>query len=237
MKKNMSRKAGTRSAGKILFITGGQGGIGRGIIKKFKAAGFKVISPTSRELDLSSPAGIKAYFKKFTLKIDVFIHCAGVNWPETIAKMDGVKLEKTMEINALSFARLIKVFYGNFKAKKAGHILAISSLWGFSSRPGRGAYAASKHALNGLVKTLALELGPLNVKVNALSPGFVNSRMTVVNNSAKIINSWKKQIPLGRLAQANDIANVAYFLCSPENSYLTGQNIVVDGGFSAGYLF
>lgn len=119
------------------------------------------------------------------------------------------------------------------KEKRQGHILAISSLYGTISRRGRLAYAASKHALNGIVKTLACELGEYNILVNSLSPGFVDTVMTRKNNSKEQIDAITGKIPLGRLADVNDIANIAYFLCSSENSYITGQNIIADGGFMA----
>ncbi len=106
-----------------------------------------------------------------------------------------------------------------FKEVKNGHILAISSIYGTVSRKGRSAYAMSKHALNGLVKTMALEFAQYGVKTNALAPGFVGTVMTYKNNSQDTIDSFTEKIPLGRLAEPKDIANAAYFLCSEDNTY------------------
>jgi len=92
----------------------------------------------------------------------------------------------------------------------------------------------SKHALQGAVKTLAIEWAPLGVLVNAISPGYISTKMTYKNNSAETIARFIAGIPLGRLGTPEDIAEVASFLCSSNNRYLTGQDLVVDGGFSIG---
>jgi 3-oxoacyl-[acyl-carrier protein] reductase len=120
------------------------------------------------------------------------------------------------------------------KQRKSGHIVAISSLYGAFSRSKRSAYSASKHALNGLVKAMSIELAPDNVLVNTLSPGFVDTKLTRKNNTADMIHEFKEKIPLGRLASVEDISAVAFFLCSEKNTYITGQDIVVDGGYSVG---
>ncbi len=85
-----------------------------------------------------------------------------------------------------------------------------------------------------MIKTLAIDLGRLNIKVNAVSPGFVDTSLTRNNNSLAKIRSFKQKIPLGRLANTDDIAEVAYFMCSLENRYITGQQIIVDGGYTVG---
>ena len=113
-------------------------------------------------------------------------------------------------------------------------ILGISSLYGNISREGRAAYAMSKHALNGLISTLALELGPSGILCNTLSPGFVKTKMTLKNNTPETLAALERKIPLGRFASVQDIARIAYFLCSEENTYISGQDIIVDGGFMAG---
>jgi 3-oxoacyl-[acyl-carrier protein] reductase len=115
-----------------------------------------------------------------------------------------------------------------------GHILAVSSIYGSIARDRRSSYVMSKHALNGLIKTLAIELGRHNILVNAISPGFVDTAMTRSNNTVERIRQFENLIPLGRMAAPPEIARVAWFLCSRHNTYITGQDIVVDGGFMAG---
>lgn len=92
----------------------------------------------------------------------------------------------------------------------------------------------SKHALIGLIKTAAIELGRYNIKVNAIFPGFVDTNLKRKNNDSNKIKFLEEGIPLGNMAKPADIANVAYFLCSEKNTYITGQDITVDGGFICG---
>ncbi len=218
---------------KIVFLTGGHGDIGSAIKKKFKKNNYQVIAPTSTELDLSRVDAIDEYFKKNKLSVDVLVHCAGINNPKPFSETDFEEFQKVMMVNTFSFARIVKHLLPTLK-EKSGHILGIASIYGVMSRAGRAPYSMSKHAMVGLVQTLALEFGKDNIKVNALSPGFVNTALTVKNNSPEKIAELTAGIPLGRMATPEEVANTAYFLCSEENTYLTGQNIIVDGGYLAG---
>jgi 3-oxoacyl-[acyl-carrier protein] reductase len=95
-------------------------------------------------------------------------------------------------------------------------------------------YVLSKHALNGAVKTLAIELGPSGVLVNSVSPGYIATPLTYRNNSKQDLEKLVAGIPLGRLGEPHEIAKVVEFLCSDLNTYINGQDLVVDGGFSVG---
>ena len=132
------------------------------------------------------------------------------------------------------FLRVAKLCLPYWKTTKFGRVLVISSLYGFLGRTGRLPYVMSKHALNGAVKTLAIEFANHGVLVNAISPGFIGTKMTYKNNTPETISKFVSGIPLGHLGDPKDIAEVASFLCSPKNRYLTGQDLVVDGGFSVG---
>ncbi|MCL5775076.1 MAG: SDR family oxidoreductase [Patescibacteria group bacterium] len=226
--------ANQSNLGKILFLTGGHGEIGAAIAKKFQAKGWEVIAPTSNELDLVEPDAIVKYFQTWGGDVDAIIHCAGVNVPKPLERLDWGDLEKTMRINALGFAEILRHLAPSIKKKKSGYVLAISSIYGVISRALRLPYAMSKHALGGLVQTLAIELGPFNIKVNALAPGVIDTRLTTQNNSPEEIAELKAGIPLGRLGKPEDIANAAYFLCSEANGFITGQTIVADGGYIIG---
>lgn len=217
---------------KTLFLTGGRGNIGEAIKAKFEQMGYIVIAPASSELDLSDLACIKKYLNNVN-DIDAIIHCAGFNSPKLMNDLSYEDIQKTSDINFISFFEIVKLLSPHMKEKKQGHILGISSLYGTITRKGRLAYTASKHALNGIVKTMACELGTYNILVNSLSPGFVDTKMTRKNNTEEQIKNMESKIPLGRLANVKDIANAAYFLCSEDNTYITGQNIIVDGGFMA----
>lgn len=219
---------------KTLFLLGGGGAIGSAIKALFIQQGYTVLAPRSRELDLSDSQAIVSYMEKFTSPVDALIFCAGHNDPAPIGQLTNQEIQKTYQINTASFATLVAHLRKQFEQQKKGYILGISSLYGSISREGRAAYAMSKHAMNGLIQTLALELGPHGILCNTLSPGFVMTSMTQKNNTAQMIETLARQIPLGHLAAPEDIARVAYFLCSEQNQYITGQDIVVDGGFMAG---
>lgn len=219
---------------KTLFLTGVTGEIGQALYEKFAEKGYQIIAPTRSEMDLEKSEHIERFLDSIKQPVDVFIHCAGFNEPKTIAHIAREDIEKTMQINALSFYDMSHYLVKNKKMSANGHILGVSSIYGFLARPGRFSYSVSKHCLNGMIKTLALELGSVNIKVNTIAPGFVDTKMTSKNNSPEKIAILKQKIPLARLASTIDIANVAYFLCSPENQYLTGQEIIVDGGYSIG---
>ncbi len=217
---------------KRVFITGGNGDIGSSIVEIFKINGYEVISPNSKELDLRDSKLIKEYFNHNN-NFDIFIHCAGINNPSIIEDLDFNNIKETMQINTFSFYEILKTLI-QYQKINGGYILAISSIYGQISRAGRTAYAMSKHALIGLIKTAAIELGKYNIKVNALSPGFVDTNLTRKNNNDEKIKIINESIPLGGIAKPTDIANVAYFLCSEKNTYITGQDITVDGGFICG---
>lgn len=217
---------------KRVFITGGNGDIGSSIVEIFKINGYEVVSPNSKELDLRDSKLIKEYFNHNN-NFDIFIHCAGINNPSIIEDLDFNNIKETMQINTFSFYEILKTLIP-YQKINGGYILAISSLYGQISRAGRTAYAMSKHALIGLIKTAAIELGKYNIKINALSPGFVDTNLTRKNNNDEKIKIINESIPLGSIAKPTDIANVSYFLCSEKNTYITGQDITVDGGFICG---
>ena len=218
---------------KTVLLTGATGGIGGAILEKFKQQQYAVVAPTRAELNLESQDSVQQFMTTLKTPIDIFVHCAGFNDPKQLDALTEADIQKTLQINTLSFYTISKALAAHFKQSE-GAILAVSSMYGHFSRKGRLAYSTSKHALNGMIKTLALELGPYNVRVNGVSPGFVDTVMTSKNNSAAVIEGIKKKIPLGRLATVEDIAEVVYFLCSPLNRYINGECIMVDGGYSVG---
>jgi 3-oxoacyl-[acyl-carrier protein] reductase len=117
------------------------------------------------------------------------------------------------------------------KSNRYGRIVNISSIWSVVAKEGRLAYTASKSALNGATRTLAVELGEHGILVNTIAPGYVNTELTSQNNSSEQLRLIRNNIPLKRLAEPNEIAQIAAFLCSEKNSYMTGQVLVADGGY------
>lgn len=218
---------------KNVFITGGNGDIGSSIVNIFSSNGYNVVYPSSKELNLKNYIDIDKYFEKYGIDYDIIIHCAGVNDVNNIENLDIDNIYDTFQINTVSFFQIIKNVLP-YQKINGGHILGISSLYGNISRAGRLPYAMSKHALIALIQTAAIELAQYNILINALSPGFVYTEMTKKNNSEERIKYIESGIPLGKLADVTDIAKTAYFLCSSDNTYITGQDIIVDGGFMCG---
>ncbi len=216
-----------------VLVLGGHGDIGTAIAERLTAGGNVVSAVGRADFDLCDPDAIDAYFASAP-GFDVLVHSAGVNRPEPFLTAELSSLADIHDANVTGFLRVLKHVVPGMVERGRGHIVVISSLYGSIARAGRLPYVMAKHALNGLVKTLAIELGPSGVLVNGVSPGFVDTKMTRANNDVETIGRLVEGIPLGRLAEPGEIASVVAFLCSPANTYLTGQDIVVDGGFTAG---
>jgi 3-oxoacyl-[acyl-carrier protein] reductase len=117
-------------------------------------------------------------------------------------------------------------------SNKSGHILFVSSLYSYKARKGRAAYSISKAAQDAYMRNLALETAGHGLIVNSVSPGFIDTELTRRNNDKEAILQLVQNIPMERLAQPEEIAELVAFLVSTKNSYITGQNINIDGGFS-----
>jgi 3-oxoacyl-[acyl-carrier protein] reductase len=216
-----------------ILVLGGRGDIGSAIAQAFAERGDDVVATGRAELELSRPDSINSFFSRSEPRFDVVVHSAGLNNPKPFTSLTAEEIELSLQVNLHGFLRVLKHADPHLR-QHGGHILVISSLYGFLARRGRLPYVVSKHALMGAVKTLAIELAPHRILVNALSPGFVMTKMTTKNNSPETIARLQSGIPVGRLATPREIAEIGYFLCSRGNTYITGQDIVVDGGYSIG---
>jgi NAD(P)-dependent dehydrogenase (short-subunit alcohol dehydrogenase family) len=217
-----------------VLVTGASRGIGLAIAERFRAGGFRVIAPTRSEMNLSSAESVKQYLEHDggREEIDVLVNNAGENKIESIARLALADFERILTTNLTSALLLTQHYAPKMAARGWGRIVNISSCYSFLARPGRVAYSASKGALNAITRTAALEFGPENVLVNAVAPGFVETEMTKKNNPPSQIAQLASQTALGRLAQPEEIAELVFFLASAQNTYITGQVVVVDGGFS-----
>jgi NAD(P)-dependent dehydrogenase (short-subunit alcohol dehydrogenase family) len=213
------------------LITGASRGIGAAIAARLQGEGIRVLSPLSKALDLLSSVSIDRYLSTLTQPIDILINNAGINRLGSIDEISSTDFEDVIQINLLGHFRLTQGLVKGMKARRYGRIVNISSIWSLVSRERRMAYSATKAAINGLTRAQALELAPYNILVNALAPGYVNTDLTKKNNTSVELEAIATQIPLGRLAEPSEIAECVAFLCSPKNSYITGQVIAIDGGY------
>jgi len=218
---------------KTVFITGASRGIGLAIAKKFEENGFKVIAPSRSEMNLSSEESIKNFLQKNSdLEIDVLINNAGINNVENISEISDKNLQEALQINLIAPMILIRELSAGMTKRGYGKIVNISSIWSQLSKPGRAVYSSTKSAINALTRSAAVELAPHNVLVNAVAPGYVDTDLTRKNNSPEQLKNIAANVPLKRLAQVEEIAELVYFLGSDKNTYITGQTIFADGGFS-----
>jgi NAD(P)-dependent dehydrogenase (short-subunit alcohol dehydrogenase family) len=215
------------------LVTGGARGIGAAIVSELRARGLRVLAPPRAELDLEKTASIDAYFHRAPgLAIDVLVNNAGINSLHPIDELDGLAWQAMLQINLAAPLRLIQAVVPHMQQQKWGRILNVSSILSLVARERRSGYSMTKAALNALTRSAAVEFGPDGVLVNALCPGYVETALTRQNNTPAEIAALAASIPLNRLAQPDELARVAAFLCSEENSYLTGQMVVIDGGFT-----
>lgn len=218
---------------KTVLITGGSRGIGKACADKFRDEKFAVLTPTRDEMDLSSEQSIKKWLEKNSgLHIDILINDAGINEVNDIDKVDDADMDKMFAVNLKAPILLLRHFIPQMKAQNFGRIVNIGSVWAVVSKQGRGIYSATKNALHGITNTVALEVASHNILVNTVCPGFVMTELTQKNNTSAQIDELCKKIPLGRLANPEEIANFVWFLCSDMNTYITGQKFVIDGGYT-----
>ena len=213
------------------LITGSSRGIGKSIKNLFEKRGIYVYSPTRQEMDLCSNESIKDYTD--TIKdADILINCAGINDLSSIEEMTENKLLQMIQVNLISQTMLIKQLAPSMKKRNYGRIVNFSSIWCDFSKERRIMYSIAKSGVKGLTTAAAVELSKYNILVNAVAPGFVNTEMTSQNNTPEQIKALADSLPVKRLAEPEEIAEFVYFLSSEKNSFITGQTIFIDGGFS-----
>ena len=228
-----------------LLVTGGTGSIGSSICDYFNNNGCEDIYSTTtdlnkvklnqnyinfKELNLSNIKNINLD-DIFDFDVDYLVLNAGLNKDNIFLRMSHEDWNTVVDVNLNSSFYILKHFTKKMVKKKFGRIVFISSIVAHTGNPGQVNYTASKAAISGLVKSLALELSTRNITVNSVAPGFIKSNMTDKLNDIQK-SSILDKIPMKKLGESIDIAKAVGFLCSENANYITGQTIHVNGGLA-----
>jgi len=215
-----------------VLVTGGSRGIGKAIAQLL-GTDWQVIAPTRQVLDLSDMSSIERYFESTQHKFDALVNNAGINIIKPTTEITHEDMRLINLINLEAPLTMTKHCLEHMKLSNFGKIVNVSSIWGQRSKELRALYSATKFGIIGQTKALSRELAPFNILVNAVCPGFTNTELTASSLTVGQLADIKQEIPCGRLAEPIEIAQLVAFLLSDENTYITGQAITIDGGFTA----
>lgn len=219
---------------RVALVTGGSRGIGRAIAEQLSQEGYTVYAPTREEMNLSDSDSVQRYCESVqNVAFDVIVNNAGINDIHDIDEITDEELEQMLEVNLKSPIRILRSLVPQMKKHQYGRIINIGSIWSVVSKRGRTVYSVTKHGIHGLTKTLAVELAEYNILINTVCPGFTLTELTRKNNTQEQIDEISKEIPLSRMAEPEEIASAVCYLVSERNTYLTGQLIAVDGGYTS----
>jgi 3-oxoacyl-[acyl-carrier protein] reductase len=249
-----------KSSDRVVLVTGGQRGLGAAILREMALEGATCVVnyPTALELeeaetlvkelsaldvvacaiqaDIADTAACNALIAKVMERfgrLDVLVNNAGVNSLQTWEEIERETWDLTIAVNLTGVFNCCKATLGIMRQQKRGNIINIASISAFIGR-GNADYIASKSALLGLTRSLARQYGPHGIRANSISPGFHDSIMTrrARQNGSENADDFIKLVPLGFLADADSIGKAALFLASDDSYYITGHNLVVDGGLT-----
>ena len=238
--------------GQTALITGAGRGIGKTIAVKLAESGSDIaiadMNPVSDDvlreiekngtkclayqLDVTDVEAVDSVVKKIideTGGIHILVNNAGITQDNLFMRMKPEQWSQVIDVNLNGVFHVTKAVIRTMVKQHSGRIINISSVVGFSGNPGQVNYSSSKSGLIGFTKSLSREVGTRGITVNAVAPGFINTAMTQALNESQQ-QAILSQIPLGRMGEAEDIANAVAFLASEEASYITGTVLHVNGG-------
>ena len=240
-------------AGQIAVITGASRGIGEGTLHALAKAGATVIGTSTSEmgaeaitkaigdlgakgagrvLDVRDAAQVAAFIQKVQEDfgpVSILVNNAGATRDNLLARMKDEEWDDIQATNLKAVFLLSRAVLRAMMKARAGRIVNMSSVVGFTGNPGQVNYAAAKAGMVGFSKSLAREVGSRNITVNCVAPGFIETDMTraLAEEQAKKL---LENVPLGRLGRVDDVAQAVLFLCSPAAAYITGATLHVNGG-------
>ena len=217
---------------KNVLITGGSRGIGKELVDTFTSLEANVVYTSTKDLDFNDEQSVNIFLDKIkNISFDICINNAGINTNNNFCDIKDVDWNNIINVNLTGCYKICKAVSKQMINQKSGKIINVSSIWGNVSKQGRAAYSASKFGVKGLTLGMAAELAQYNILVNSVSPGVTMTELTEKTLGVDGMNKIKKEIPLNRLATTKDISNAIIFLCSELNTYISGQDLIVDGGF------
>ena len=219
---------------KLVLVTGATKGIGKQIADDFEHLNASVIRVGSKDVNFLDQTSTHKFADKISgLGIDICINNAGINRLDRIEEITATDYNDVLKVNLLAPFTISQAVSQLMIDSGGGKIINISSIWGTITKEKRLSYSTSKAGLIGLSKSLAIDLAKYNILVNTVSPGFTLTALTASTLSKDEMKQLIKQIPLKRFASVNEISKIVLFLASDLNTYITGQNIIVDGGFTS----
>ena len=244
--------------GRIAVVTGGNRGLGKAIGKALGAAGAHVVLVARDKYVLASaaeeiratgaevsafPADVTDEKQVFQLEqdvrgkigpADILVNNAGINIRKSTEQFTLDEWNQVLTTNLTSPFLMCRAFVPGMKGRGYGRVINLASMMGHVSIPGRAAYSASKAGLLGFTKALALELASEGITVVAISPGpFATEMNTPLLNDPQVANQFTSKIPVGRWGDPDEIGKLAAYLCSPDAAFITGTDVLIDGGWTA----